>query len=304
MSKLTLLVMAAGMGSRYGGLKQIDPMGPSGETLLDYAVYDALRAGFDRLTFIIRRDFEDLFKKQIGAKFTSRVAVDYVFQDLNELPPGTGADPSVRQKPWGTTHAIWSARHVMDGPFVAVNADDFYGRDAYERVGSYLLNNSSPSAASFAMAGYRLDRTLSEFGSVARGICVVDANNRLLEVDEMTKIQRIDGVIANRDPSRAETVLTGAEPVSMNFWGFTPALFPLIEKRLIAFLKTHGKDPKAESYIPSVVSELVGDKEAEVAVLPTAGRWFGVTYTEDKPKVQAALRELVAQGEYPENLWA
>lgn len=295
--------MAAGMGSRYGGLKQMDPMGPSGETLLDYAVYDALRAGFDRLVFIIRRDFEELFKTKVGAKFASRVRVDYVFQDLNELPPGTSADPSIRQKPWGTTHAIWSARHVMDGPFVAVNADDFYGRDAYERVGGFLLSQSAPDKALFAMAGYRLDRTLSEFGSVARGICVVDANNRLLEVDEMTKIQRIDGVIANRDPSRGERVLTGAEPVSMNFWGFTPAVFPLIEKRLIAFLQANGRDPKAESYIPVVVSELVKAGEAEVAVLPTDGRWFGVTYTDDKPKVQAALRELVAQGEYPETLW-
>ncbi len=304
MSKLTLLVMAAGMGSRYGGLKQIDPMGPSGETLLDYAVYDALRTGFDRLVFIIRRDFEELFKRQIGEKFTTRVAVDYVFQELHELPPGTGAEPSVRQKPWGTTHAIWSARNVLKGPFVAVNADDFYGRDAYQRVGDYLLAHSSPSKAKFAMAGYRLDKTLSEFGSVARGVCLVDKENRLLEVDEMTKIQRIDGVIANRDPARGQTVLTGAEPVSMNFWGFTPALFPLIEERLIAFLKSNGKDPKAESYIPSVVSELVSNNQAEVAVLPTNGRWFGVTYTEDKSKVQAALKELVAQGEYPEMLWA
>ncbi len=304
-NNVSLLVMAAGMGSRYGGLKQLDPMGPGGETLLDYAVYDALQAGFGRLVFIIRHDFEDLFKEKIGSRFASRVAVDYVFQDPNDLPPGPEADPAARQKPWGTTHAIWCARHAMSGPFIAINADDFYGRDSFKKVGDYLSATAQDdSRPTFAMAGYRLDRTLSEHGSVARGVCVVDEDNWLRKVDEMHKIARgEEGVIKNQEPGRADVELSGSEPVSMNFWGFTPALFPLIERRLVSFLETYGKDPKTESYIPVVVSEIVGDGEARVAVLPTLGRWFGVTYADDKQKVQASINELVTSGEYPAKLW-
>jgi len=301
---VSLLVMAAGMGSRYGGLKQLDSMGPSGETLLDYAVFDALRAGFGRLVFIIRKDFEDVFREKIGSKFSSQVQVDYVFQDLNDLPPGTNADPSIRQKPWGTTHAIWCARSVMNGPFVACNADDFYGRDAYQRVGDFLTTATSvDEKPTFAMAGYRLDRTLSEHGSVARGVCVVDGDNWLQKVDEMTKIQRINGVILNQEADRPDVELFGSEPVSMNFWGFTPQLFPLIERRLVEFLNIKGTDPKAESYIPVVTSEFVGDGEAHVAVLPTQGKWFGVTYPDDKAKVQKSILDLVEAGDYPRQLW-
>ncbi len=303
-ASVTLLVMAAGMGSRYGGLKQLDPMGPGGETLLDYAVFDALKAGFGRLVFIIRKDFEAVFRDQIGARFESRVDVGYVFQELNDLPEGTPADPSTRQKPWGTTHAIWAARNALTGPFVACNADDFYGRDAFQKVGDFL--SSQPGGQQppvFAMAGYRLDRTLSEHGTVARGVCVVDADHYLVKVDELTKIARVGGVICNREADRPEMIFTGEEPVSMNFWGFTPALFPLIEEKLIAFLHQQGTDPKAESYIPVVTSDLVGEGKARVAVLPTSGKWFGVTYPDDKAKVEQSILGLIKAGEYPQALW-
>ena len=299
----TLVILAAGMGSRYGGLKQVDPVGPSGETIMDYSVFDAVRAGFDRVVFVIRRDFEEVFRTTIGAKYAGAVAVDYAFQALDDVPAGF-AVPAERTKPWGTAHAIRAARHAVNAPFAAINADDFYGRDAFQRLAVFL---KSPRAASgrprFAMVGYRLDQTLSDNGSVARGVCKVGAEGLLVTVTEMTKLVRVPGGAENREEPEHPVALTGAERVSMNLWGFTPGLFAALEARFPLWLKAHAANPKAEWYIPFVVDEMVGEGTAEVEVLPTESSWFGVTYREDKPLVMAAVRALVDAGEYPAKLW-
>ena len=302
---LTLLILAAGLGSRYGGLKQLDPMGPAGETLLDYSVFDALRAGFDRVVFVIRRDFEAQFRAEVGARFERRVDVEYAFQSLDDLPGGKQT-PAGRQKPWGTGQAIWSARGAVQTSCVAVNADDFYGRDAYRTLADFFrfgdLRATHP--ARFAMAGYRLDRTLSAHGSVSRGICVMDAADRLQTVDEHTGIERgPDGVIHGLPPVGAPVLLTGKEAVSLNFWGFTPAVFPLLEDGFARFLEARLEEPKAEYYIPAAVTETIASGAAQVEVLPTSATWFGVTYRDDKPLVTAALEELTHAGEYPAGLW-
>jgi hypothetical protein len=297
MPKLTLLVLAAGMGSRYGGLKQVDPMGPSGETLLDYSVFDALRAGFERIVFIIRRDIEKEFREKVGSRYKGNVGVDYAFQQLDFLPEGF-AVPADRKKPWGTAHAIWCAREAISEPFAAINADDFYGRETYEVVGRFL-KPAAPQTPHFAMAGYRLDHTLSEHGSVARGVCQVDANRRLITIVEHTGIERVGNEIQEKDADGSVRKFNGEEPVSMNFWGFTPAVFPLVEERLVAFLSTNSSDPKAECYIPVAVGEMIARNQATLEVLPTDADWFGVTYREDKPKVSKALERLHSAGVYP-----
>lgn len=289
------------MGSRYGGLKQVDPMGPSGETLLDYSVYDALRAGFDRVVFLIRRDIEAEFREKVGRRYEGRVNVDYAFQQLDTLPGGF-QPPSERQKPWGTTHAIWCAQPQIDGSFIAINADDYYGSNSFEVLATFL-REGSPEQARFAMAGYRLDRTLSDHGSVARGICEVDAEGRLTSIVEHTAIEHAGGRIFEKQADGTELVFTGAEPVSMNFWGLTPAVFPFLEKRLVDFLTAHGSELKAECYIPNTLGETVSAGEATLAVLPTNAPWFGVTYREDKPRVTAALAGLHENGTYPTPLW-
>ncbi len=303
MAKPILVILAAGMGSRYGGLKQVDPVGPGGETIMDYSVFDALRAGFGRIVFVIRRDFERVFRDSLGAKYAGLARVDYAFQDLADLPPGF-AVPAGRSKPWGTAHAIRAARGAADAPFAAINADDFYGRDAFRRLGAFL---SEPAAAAvparFAMVGYRLDQTLSEHGSVARGICRTDARGRLVSVTEMTRLTRVPGGVENREEGREPARLSGAERVSLNLWGFTPDLFRLLEERFPAWLESHAADPKAEWYIPFAVDGMIGEGAAEVEVLPTESAWFGVTYREDKPAVEAAVRRLIEAGEYPERLW-
>lgn len=300
--KPTLVILAAGMGSRYGGLKQVDPVGPSGETIMDYSVFDAVRAGFDRVVFVIRRDFEEVFRTTIGAKYAGAVPVDYAFQSIDDLPPGFTV-PAERAKPWGTAHAIRAARGVVQAPFAAINADDFYGRDAFQRLAEFLTQPRAAARPRFAMVGYRLDQTLSEHGSVARGVCDVDAAGRLVTVTEMTKIVRVAGGAENREDPARPVALTGAERVSMNLWGFTPELFTALEARFPAWLAAHAQNPKAEWYIPFVVDELVGEGAAEVQVLPTESAWFGVTYREDKPLVVAAVQRLVQAGEYPAKLW-
>ncbi len=300
--KPTLVILAAGMGSRYGGLKQVDPVGPSGETIMDYSVFDALRAGFGRVVFVIRRDFEEVFRSTIGAKYAGVIAVDYAFQAAEDLPPGFTV-PEARAKPWGTAHAIRAARGAVDTPFAAINADDFYGRDAFRRLGAFLTHVRSDAKPRFAMVGYRLDQTLSENGSVARGVCQVGADGLLVTVTEMTRLVRVPGGAENREQPDAPVALTGAERVSMNLWGFTPALFGALEARFPAWLQAHADNPKAEWYIPFVVDEMVGEGAAEVEVLPTESAWFGVTYREDKPQVVAAIRALVDAGEYPLKLW-
>ncbi len=295
MSAPTLLVLAAGMGSRYGGLKQLDPVGPHGETLLDYSVHDAIRAGFDRVVFLIRRDIENDFRAKIGARYEGKIAVGYAFQQLEELPAGFTPPPG-RTKPWGTAHAVWCARHAIDAPFVAINADDFYGADAFRQLGDFLTKvDPSAHPATFAMAGYRLDKTLSEHGTVARGICRVGADGLLRGVEEITDLaRRADGAVASSDRTFADD-----SPVSMNFWGFTPQIFPLLEKVLRVFLAEHGSSEKAECYIPSAVAEMISSGAATVRVLPTDAPWFGVTYRDDRPRVVESLRQLVAGGQYP-----
>ena len=298
--KPTVVILAAGMGSRYGGLKQVDPVGASGETIMDYSVFDALRAGFGRIVFVIRREFEDVFRTTIGAKYAGAAEIDYAFQSVDDLPDGFTVPPD-REKPWGTAHAIRAARGVVDTPFAAINADDFYGRDAFQRLADFLRDGAAKPR--FAMVGYRLDQTLSENGSVARGVCRVDADGRLQNVVEMTKIVRVPGGAENREQPDAPVALTGAERVSMNLWGFTPELFTALEARFPVWLAANAGNPKAEWYIPFVIDDMIREGAAEVSVLPTESAWFGVTYREDKPLVVEAVRRLVEAGEYPSRLW-
>ncbi len=295
MTGSTLLVLAAGLGSRYGGLKQLAPVGPGGETLLDYSVHDAMRAGFDRVVFLIRREMEKEFRAQIGARYEGRIGVDYAFQELGELPAGF-APPAGRSKPWGTAHAIWCARDTIATPFAAINADDFYGADSFRQLGGFLSSvNPAASPATFAMAGYRLDRTLSEHGTVARGICQAGTDGLLHGIEELTDLsRRPDGTIAS-----GERTFAPDTPVSMNFWGFTPRIFPLLEKVLTNFLAQHAGSEKAECYIPSAVAEMIVDGTATVRVLPTEAAWFGVTYREDRARVVESIARLVAAGAYP-----
>ena len=298
MTKPTLLILAAGMGSRYGGLKQIDPVGPAGETIIDYSIYDALRAGFGKLVFVIRKDIEQQFKEIIGARFEKRVAVEYVFQELDKLPPGFSL-PAGRTKPWGTTHAILMAEQAIKEPFAAINADDFYGQQAYKLLANYLTSGSSD----YAMVGFILKNTLSDFGSVARGVSHTDAADYLTSVVEMMKIERDGAAAKNTDAEGNITRLTGDEAVSMNFWGFTPAVFPQLKTKFTEFLKKSGGELKSECYIPSTVNDLVIAGQAKVKVLRTNDSWFGVTYREDRPMVVESIRKLIARGDYPEKLW-
>ena len=301
--KPTLVVLAAGMGSRYGGLKQVDPVGPSGEAILDYSVFDAHRAGFGKVVFIIRKDIEEVFRHQVGAKYEGLLPVDYAFQDINDLPAPYTV-PAGRTKPWGTAHAIRAARNVVSEPFAAINADDFYGRDAFARLSSFLTGvDAAARPLRFAMVGYKLDLTLSDHGSVARGICKVTPEGKLAGVTEMTKLVRTPEGAENQEDPAAPVKLTGTERVSMNLWGFTPALFDALESRFPAWLAQRGAEEKSEWYIPFVVDEMIHEGAATVDVLPTESAWFGVTYREDKPLVTDAIRALVDAGEYPVSLF-
>jgi NDP-sugar pyrophosphorylase family protein len=299
MTKPTLLVLAAGMGSRYGGLKQIDPVGPSGETIIDYSIYDALRAGFGKLVFVIRRDIEQQFREIVGARFEKHAPVEYVFQELDKLPPGFSV-PAGRTKPWGTTHAILMAEDIIKEPFAAINADDFYGQQAYRLLAQHLTSGS----ADYAMVGFILRNTLSEFGSVARGVSRVDGNNYLTSIAEMLKIEPDGNGAKNTEADGKTTKLTGDEAVSMNFWGFTPALFAQLRAKFAEFLQKSGQEQKSECYIPATVGELVTGGQAKVKVLRTNDSWFGVTYREDRPRVVESIRRLITRGDYPEKLWA
>ena len=298
MSKPTLLVLAAGMGSRYGGLKQIDPVGPAGETIIDYSIYDALRAGFGKLVFVIRKDIEQQFREIVGARFEKHAPVEYVFQELDKLPAGYSL-PAGRTKPWGTTHAILMAAGVINEPFAAINADDFYGQEAYKVLAQHLTSGT----ADYAMVGFILKNTLSAHGSVARGVSRVDANNYLTHIVEMMKIEPDGAGAKNTEADGKLTQLTGDEAVSMNFWGFTPALFPQLRVEFEKFLKRAGGEQKSECYIPATVGDLVTSGRAKCKVLRSSDSWFGVTYREDRPQVVESIRQLVAQGKYPEKLW-
>jgi len=295
----TLLVLAAGMGSRYGGLKQIAPVGPRGETLMDYSIYDALRAGFDKLVFVIRREIERPFKETIGRRFEEHVVVEYAFQELERLPGGY-AVPSERRKPWGTAHAILVAAEVVHEPFAVINADDFYGAQSF-RVLAEHLQSRSPA---YAMVGFVLGNTLSEFGSVARGVCQVGPENFLENVVELTRIERDGSTARHTDSAGLSHVLTGEEIVSLNMWGFTPTVFDQLQTQFVAFLNTHGNERNAEFFISSVIGTLVREGQARVKVLRTPDSWFGITYKEDRPWVVAGIQRLFERGEYPGQLWA
>lgn len=299
--KPTLLVLAAGMGSRYGGLKQIDPMGPSGETILDYSVFDAIRAGFGKVVFIIRPDFEQDFRERIAARFAGRIDIGFAFQTIDQLPDGFTV-PTGREKPWGTTHAILCARGAVETPFAVINADDFYGRASYAALGRHLslLSNASTS---YAMVGFTLKNTLSEHGTVARGVCQTDEGGKLTDIQELTKIAKLPVGAEHRGEDGQVVALTGDEPVSMNMWGFTPAIFPQLEADFRGFLAAKGSEMKSEAYIPMSVGALIRTGQATCQVLRSDSTWFGVTYREDKPIVQASIAQQVASGAYPASLW-
>lgn len=299
----TLLVLAAGMGSRYGGLKQMDPMGPNGESVLDYSVYDAIRAGFTRVVFIIREDFAELFKQAVGSKFSSKIEVDYVFQKLDDLPAGFSV-PDGRNKPWGTIHAVRAARDTISGPFAVINADDFYGADSYLQVVKYFQqsNISCNDISHYGMVGYQLTKTLSEHGNVNRGICS-GSDGFLKDVEEVTEISREDdNAIRGNWLNGEKRAISEGAIASMNFWGFTTDLFEHLEKHFIEFLKTHGEEMKSECYIPTLIDELIRDGKADCKILETSSSWFGVTYPEDKPYVVANIRKLIEAGDYPSSL--
>ncbi len=297
MSKPTLLILAAGMGSRYGGLKQIDPVGPGGETIIDYSIHDAIRAGFGKLVFVIRKDIEQAFKEWIGSRFENRIAVEYVYQELDKLPAGHSL-PAGRTKPWGTTHAILMAEDCIREPFAAINADDFYGRQAYQLMADHLRSGSKD----YGMAGFILKNTLSDFGAVTRGVSRTDASGYLTSVLEMQGLVRDGAGVKGAVPDGTIVPLTGDEPVSMNFWGFTPELFPQLRQKFNEFMAHHGKELKSECYIPSTVNDLVKEGRARVKVLRTADSWFGVTYKEDRPMVAESIGKLIARGDYPAKL--
>ena len=303
MSKPTLLILAAGMGSRYGGLKQLDPMGPNGETVLDYSVFDALRGGFGKVVFVIRRDFEEEFKTKVGSRFDKHIPVEYGFQSITDLPEGFSV-PEGRVKPWGTTHAVLAADGLIHEPFAMINADDFYGHDAFAKLAANL-QTLAPSGGKkqYSMVGFKLSNTLSDNGSVARGVCT-STNGKLSSVTEMTKIVKTDTGARNEEDPANPVELTGNELVSMNFFGFTPDLFPQLRTAFTEFLKTSGTDLKSECYIPKCVDVLIKDGEAEVEVLETTSSWFGVTYPEDKEVVVSSIKKLVDAGEYPAPLWS
>ena len=294
MKDITLLVMAAGMGSRYGGLKQLDAVGPNGETIIDFSVYDAIRAGYNKVVFIIRKDFEKQFKQKISNKYKDKIDVEIVYQDLNDLPSSFRC-PNERSKPWGTGHAILAARNAISEPFVAINGDDFYGKESFEVISNYFSSVNS----GFAMAAFQLDKTLSKNGSVSRGICEQNSNE-LVTVVETHDIKKnsAGNIECDRDIS-----LLGSELVSMNMWGFTPTLFDHLEKMFNDFLMGNISDLKSEFLIPSVINDLIEKNIEKVQVLETQSTWFGVTYAEDKPFVENQIKELIQEGEYPVSLF-
>ena len=280
--------MAAGMGSRYGGLKQLDKVGPNGETIIDYSLHDAIKAGFTKVIFIIRRDFEDQFKLQITNKYLGKFAVEFAFQDIDDLPNGFSC-PSGREKPWGTGQAILSARNLINEPFVVINGDDYYGQESFKVIADYYNNGG----AQFSMVAFRLDKTLSDFGPVTRGVCNVE-NDKLDTVVETENLKKKDNyILTNRN-----ITLDGSEPVSMNMWGFTPSLFNYLHEDFVNFLNDEGGELKSEFLIPTVINNLVQNNQEEVYVLRSNASWFGVTYKEDKPFVINKIQELIHSGIY------
>ena len=301
MIKPTLLVLAAGMGSRYGSLKQMDGVGPNGEAIIDYSVYDAIRAGFGKVVFVIRHSFEADFKEVFNAeRFGNKIEVEYVFQELDYLPEGFTL-PEGRVKPWGTNHAVMMAAKVINEPFAVINADDFYGRTAYATISDYLKQLAN-SEGRYCMVGYQVSKTLSENGTVSRGVCTVDDEGNLRGMVERTQIERVDGTIVFHDGG-ADEPLAEDTPVSMNLFGFTPDYFRHSEAYFKEFLPANIDNLKSEFFIPLMVNKVINDGTASMRVLKTTSDWFGVTYKEDKPMLMAKIEELIAAGEYPRNLW-
>ena len=293
MSDITLLIMAAGMGSRYGGLKQLDSVGPNQETIIDYSVYDAIRAGFSKVVFVIRKEFYKEFKSLITDKYLGKIKVEFAFQELENLPAGFSC-PEKRKKPWGTGHAILSAKDIIQEPFVAINGDDFYGLESFKVVADYYQNGGSE----FSMVAFQLDNTLSDFGSVTRGLCT-------LKGDKLDTVVETGGLIMSEKGMRSDRNihLNGKEPVSMNVWGFTPDLFGYLESMFIQFLKEEGDALKSEYLIPSVVNNLIQTDRKSVHILHSSAKWFGVTYKEDKSYVMEEIKRLIKDGHYPKNLF-
>jgi len=299
--KPTLLILAAGMGSRYGGLKQLDPVGPNGEVIMDYSVYDAVKAGFGKVIFVIRHDFENEFINNIGSKYSGLIDVEYAFQELTDLPEGFSI-PEGRVKPWGTSHAILAAKNMINEPFSVINADDFYGREAYMKI-SGRLSNTLPDTTDWSMVGFELKNTLSEFGGVTRGICKTDQNNLLVSIQEMFEIVQNNDIAASVDINDNKHDLPLDAVASMNFWGFTPVLFKLLSEDFINFLNEKGEEMKSEFLIPTSVDEYISSGKATMEVMSSSSKWFGVTYTDDKPYVEESIKNLTDEGEYPSPLF-
>ncbi len=299
MKKPILLILAAGMGSRFGGLKQLDEVGPSGEAIIDYSIYDAIQSGFGKIVFIIRKQHQEAFEARFGEKLKNRIDYEFVYQELDILPKNCTV-PTEREKPLGTGHAIWCAKDAIDAPFVVINADDFYSKQAYQVMYKQLTTDTE----NYSMLAYYLENTLSDFGYVSRGVCEVDENNFLTSVTERTKISKKgDDIVFENEQSGKDEVLEPKTKVSMNIWGFNPDIFHWLEIELIEFLKQHGNELKSEFYIPSVVGHLIKTNKKKVKVLASAANWFGVTYKDDKPFVVSEIQKLVDAGIYPKKLW-
>ena len=302
--KPTLFLLAAGMGSRYGGLKQLDKLGPNGETIMDYSIYDAINAGFGKLVFVIRKDFEQDFRDIVLKKYESKIPCELVFQALDALPEGFTC-PADRQKPWGTNHAVMMGKDVIKEPFAVLNCDDFYDRDAFQVMGKFLSELPEGSTGKYAMVGFRVGNTLSESGTVSRGVCETNEQKLLTSVVERTKIQRFDGVVKYQDENGEWVAISDNTPVSMNFWGFTPDYF----QHSVEYFKEFLLDPKnmenlkSEFFIPLMVDKLINDGTATCEVLDTTSQWFGVTYPEDRPEVVARFAKLGEDGVYPANMF-
>ena len=292
--KPTLLILAAGVGSRYGGLKQLDPVGPNGEVIMDYSIFDAIRAEFGKIVFVIRHDFEDQFREKIGDKYAKQIKIEYAFQDLDDLPDGFSI-PEGRIKPWGTSHAILAARNIINSPFSMINADDFYGKDAFEKLSRHL-QKTDINSTNWSMVGFKLENTLSEFGGVTRGICQLE-KNILKKVVEHFEIKAEGNSIVSTAGKLPDGALA-----SMNFWGFTPQLFKMLEKDFVKFLQNEGTEMKSEFLIPTSVDQYINSGKASLEVLESDSKWFGVTYPDDKPFVQKSIKALVDSGVYPQKL--
>ena len=308
MSQATLVIMAAGMGSRFGGgIKQLAPVGPNGEIIMDYSIYDAMEAGFDKVVFVIRKDLEEEFKKVIGNRIEKQVEVAYAYQELKDIPEQYQDKFAERKKPWGTGQAILCCKEVVDSPFLVINADDYYGTHAFKMAYDFLIQAQEDTVpAQYMMVGYRLENTLTDNGYVSRGVCETDENGYLADINERTHIEKRDGGAAyTEDDGKTWTSLPGETPVSMNMWGFTGGFMKELVKRFPVFLeKSIPENPlKCEYFLPFVVDELLQEKKAAVKVLTTQDKWYGVTYKEDKPVVVAAIQNLKDQGLYPQGLW-